>query len=142
MKCSFLSLPGPTTYCVNYLPKCIMSCLETLPREPAVCIKGGTPVLVWLDWKLLLGFTNILDEWKQQKLNKLFNFKSISHPKFGHLGNARLRKKLPCPSYSLVYSIRVVTNFATLLVILLTIIDLVSPLQFSFSVFGFVQFKI
>jgi hypothetical protein len=36
---------GYLTYCVNYLPKCIILCLETLPGKSGVCIKGGTPVL-------------------------------------------------------------------------------------------------
>ena len=39
-----LSLPDPTTYCINYLPKRIMPCLETLPGEWAICIKGGMHV--------------------------------------------------------------------------------------------------
>jgi hypothetical protein len=54
VKCNFLSLPSPTTYYVNYLPKHIMPCLETLPGEPAVCIKGGTPVTT-IPWVNLHG---------------------------------------------------------------------------------------
>jgi hypothetical protein len=38
----------------------------------------------------LLGISNILDEWKPYKLDELFNFKSISHLKFGHIGNTWL----------------------------------------------------
>ena len=45
MECNFLFLLGPNIYCVNYLPKLIMPCLETLPREPNLCIKGGMPIL-------------------------------------------------------------------------------------------------
>ena len=35
----------------------------------------------------LLGFLNILDDQKPWKLNELFNFKCVSHAKFGRLGS-------------------------------------------------------
>jgi hypothetical protein len=48
-------------------------------------------------------FSNILDEWKSQKLNKLFNFKFITHLGFRYFGNIglisllyHLTPKIPC----------------------------------------------
>jgi hypothetical protein len=42
--------------------------------------------------EIVLCVFNILDEWKSQKLNELFNFGSISHLEFGCLGSIWLMK--------------------------------------------------
>jgi hypothetical protein len=41
----------------------------------------------------ILAFPNILNEQKSRKLVNLFNFKSINHLGFGHLGNVGLKRK-------------------------------------------------